>query len=44
MIIVANENRCTCCGEVIPEGIMICKMCEIKELQNEMDSAEDRFE
>ena len=23
-----NENRCACCGEVIPEGRQICKKCE----------------
>ncbi len=21
------ENRCVCCGEVIPEGIMVCPNC-----------------
>ena len=24
------ENRCICCGEVIPEGRMVCKNCEIE--------------
>ena len=23
-----NENRCVCCGEIIPEGRMICWNCE----------------
>ena len=23
-----NENRCVCCGEIIPEGRQICKKCE----------------
>lgn len=24
------ENRCVCCGEIIPEGRMVCHMCEGK--------------
>ena len=23
-----NENRCVCCGEVIPEGRQLCPQCE----------------
>ena len=23
------ENRCVCCGEIIPEGRLVCKLCEI---------------
>lgn len=23
-----SENRCICCGEIIPEGRMVCKICE----------------
>ena len=22
------ENRCVCCGEIIPEGRMVCPKCE----------------
>lgn len=22
------ENRCVCCGEIIPEGRMVCPQCE----------------
>lgn len=22
-----NENRCVCCGAVIPEGTMVCRIC-----------------
>lgn len=22
------ENRCVCCGEIIPEGRMVCPNCE----------------
>lgn len=23
-----NENRCVCCGEIIPEGRMVCPKCQ----------------
>lgn len=23
-----NENRCVCCGELIPEGVQVCPKCE----------------
>ena len=23
------ENRCVCCGAIIPEGRMVCPMCEM---------------
>lgn len=23
-----SEDRCVCCGEVIPEGRMVCPQCE----------------
>lgn len=26
------EDRCICCGTVIPEGRMVCINCEIKNL------------
>ena len=22
-----NENRCVCCGAIIPEGTMVCSVC-----------------
>ena len=25
---IFNENRCVICGGVIPEGRMVCKICE----------------
>lgn len=25
-----NEDRCVCCGAVIPEGRMVCPICERK--------------
>ena len=24
---MANDNRCICCGEIIPEGMMVCPNC-----------------
>ena len=24
-----KEDRCVCCGEIIPEGRMVCKRCEM---------------
>lgn len=26
-----NENRCVCCGAIIPEGLQVCPICEQKE-------------
>ena len=23
------ENRCVCCGAIIPEGRMVCPICEM---------------
>ena len=28
---VAAENRCVCCGEIIPEGRQVCPNCERRE-------------
>ena len=25
-----SENRCVCCGEIIPEGSMVCVTCQRK--------------
>ena len=33
------ENRCVCCGEIIPEGRMICWSCE-HSLDNPNDTKE----
>ena len=30
-----NENRCVCCGAVIPEGRMVCPDCERKAEQEQ---------
>ena len=37
-----NENRCVCCGEVIPEGTMVCWKCE-KEANKEDKNDEDKI-
>ena len=26
-----DDNRCVCCGEIIPEGRQVCPRCEIRE-------------
>lgn len=26
-----SENRCVCCGEIIPEGMQVCVNCLLKE-------------
>ena len=33
---MADADRCVCCGEIIPEGRMVCPRCEI-ELQSKPD-------
>ena len=30
------EDRCVCCGEIIPEGRQICKQCEYEQEENEL--------
>ena len=25
-----SENRCVCCGEIIPEGTQVCMNCDVK--------------
>lgn len=29
------ENRCVCCGTIIPEGRMVCPLCEMEAEMNE---------
>ena len=29
-----SENRCVCCGESVPEGRMVCPVCENKVRRN----------
>ena len=31
-----NDNRCVCCGRVIPEGRQVCPICEKKEVHRDM--------
>ena len=31
-----NDNRCVCCGEIIPEGVQVCKMCQMKAERQEV--------
>lgn len=25
---IDEVNRCVCCGDIIPEGMMVCPVCE----------------
>ena len=31
------ENRCICCGDIIPEGRQVCPQCERKEAADDLD-------
>lgn len=43
-MIFRHDNRCVCCGEVIPEGRQVCPSCEYKaEEVNADDSCPDRI-
>lgn len=33
------ENRCVYCGEIIPEGRMVCLMCEMQAEDREAGTA-----
>lgn len=34
------EDRCVCCGDIVPEGRMICRKCENKDaILKELESA-----
>lgn len=35
-----SEDRCVCCGELVPEGRMVCPACE-KRAEKERDLAEE---
>ena len=32
-----NNNRCICCGEIIPEGRQVCYICEHKIMEGADD-------
>ena len=39
-----NENRCVCCGEIIPEGRQVCLHCEKGETEKIQEMARIMFE
>ena len=39
---MADVDRCVCCGEIVPEGRMVCPQCEIK-LQSKPDTGDFAF-
>lgn len=38
-----GEERCVCCGAVIPEGRMVCPECERKAKQETQEQAGDNI-
>ena len=38
-----SEDRCVCCGEIIPEGRMVCPMCENQPIEKWDSSRECTF-
>ena len=32
------DNRCVICGEVIPEGFLVCPNCESKNLKQQLET------
>ena len=44
---MANVDRCVCCGEIIPEGTMVCPNCLVtnkkKKKENPWKQINDAF-
>lgn len=38
-----SEERCVCCGAVIPEGRMVCPECERKAKEGKNDERRDTW-
>ena len=36
-----SENRCICCGDVIPEGRHVCPICEARAEDKREEGADD---
>ena len=30
---IMSEERCVCCGDIIPEGMMVCPQCNHQEVK-----------
>ena len=43
MGVIFTENRCVCCGEIIPEGRLVCPKCE-NNTENNTDPYPDKKE
>ena len=37
---MADADRCVCCGEIVPEGRMVCPQCEHKTKENKNERSE----
>ena len=38
-----SDNRCVCCGAIIPEGSQVCPTCE-KKVNTHKETAEEKFD
>lgn len=36
-----QDNCCVVCGEIIPEGVMVCKCCERKILNRQIEKRKE---
>ena len=39
-----REERCVCCGAIIPEGRMVCPLCEINPPKDEFKPKPKKFD
>jgi hypothetical protein len=40
---MADANRCVSCGEIIPEGKLVCPICEAGSLSIKVERRESRW-
>lgn len=36
------QDRCICCGTLVPEGIMVCPSCEMQQKTNTFNHLKDK--
>ena len=39
-----SDNRCVCCGTIVPEGTQVCPACEQKGITVHKETKEERFD
>ena len=37
---MSDADRCVCCGEIVPEGRMVCPQCEYKTKESKNERSE----